>query len=580
MSDARPLYLELHGDPVFALFDRPAEGGPKRTGVLICPPWGWDEVASYRSRRRWAEALAAAGHPVLRIDLPGSGDSGGGPGMAGLLDRWVEAIVLAGGWLRDEAGVPALALLGLGLGALLAEEALARGLRAEELVCWGAPPSGRHFFREMRAFAALQSGRPAEVTDETPALPEGWLEAGGFLLSAETLAALKGLTPSGVPLSRRALLIGRDGVPDGAGAERLAAAGVEVTEDPGVGWSGFIGHPETTVLPGETERVVRGWLGRPTGSDQSVPAPGSAAIASDLTARASFGGEEGRWTEEAVKVSGSFGDAFGILTRPVSKCADHCTVFFNAGAIRHIGPNRLWTEAARGLALAGVSSLRIDLESIGEADGEETRLAQVADFYDPAFISQVTGVLDWLEQEGVARSFRLVGLCAGGYWAFRAALVDERIEAAVLLNAGALVWHPGILEERDTRRLARVFKRRWWRMLMRREVKPSSAIRLLRLAPVGLARLIGGVVSGGRRTSGDSSITADLDALPIGRRLVIAFSGSEPLREELAALGVIARLGQWPDIEVVGLPGADHTLRPPGAQREARELIERNAGAG
>ena len=68
-----------------------------------------------------------------------------------------------------------------------------------------------------------------------------------------------------MPSSRQALLIGRDGVLDTAGAERLAAAGVEVTEDPGMGWGPFIGHPESTTLPVEVEKVVGGWLGRAPG---------------------------------------------------------------------------------------------------------------------------------------------------------------------------------------------------------------------------------------------------------------------------------------------------------------------------
>ena len=73
---ARPVYLATAPDPVFGYF-HPAGGG--RTAVLICSPFGWDETASYRVRYRWAEHLAAAGHPVLRIDLPGVGDSAGSP---------------------------------------------------------------------------------------------------------------------------------------------------------------------------------------------------------------------------------------------------------------------------------------------------------------------------------------------------------------------------------------------------------------------------------------------------------------------------------------------------------------------
>ena len=70
-----PTWLSGGAEPVFAVHhpadpDAPA-GGP----VLIVPPWGWHEVASYRSRRTWAGHLADRGHDVLRIDLPGTGSN-------------------------------------------------------------------------------------------------------------------------------------------------------------------------------------------------------------------------------------------------------------------------------------------------------------------------------------------------------------------------------------------------------------------------------------------------------------------------------------------------------------------------
>jgi pimeloyl-ACP methyl ester carboxylesterase len=572
VSDRLSFYLDRDGEPILALFDPPAAGVPSRIGVLIVPPWGWDEVASYRSRMRWAEQLAAASHPVLRIDLPGNGDSGGDSAAPNLVEDWIEAITLAGEWLRGEAGAAGLALLGLGLGGLLAEEAIGRGLAAEELICWGSPPSGRHFSREMRAFAALQAGRPAESEGEPKALPDGWLEAGGFVLSAATLAALKRFEPVGVPLSRQALLIGRDGIADTPGGGRLAAAGVEVTEDEGSGWAAFVGHPETTELPEGIEQVVRGWLGRAAGESEGMP-PAAPPVPVAAASRAGF--RDGH-SEEAVRVAEDFGDAFGILTRPASSDAevDYCVVFLNAGAIRHIGPNRLWAEAARDLARAGVPSLRVDLESIGEADGDELRRAEVADFYDTGFVAEVVGVLDWLEHTGVASRFRLVGLCAGGYWAFRTGLADDRIESMVLLNAGALVWHPRILEQRDDRRFGRVFRPHWWRMLMRGEIQASSALRLVRLVPAAVTRLVRRPFAE-RAASGGTAIAADLSSLPADRRLVLAFSGSEPLREELEAVGVADHLDRWPGVEIVELPGADHTLRPATANRAALDLIGR-----
>ena len=109
---SRPLYLGTGPSASFAIFHPPAIGAPARRPVLISPPWGWDEVASYRSRRRWAERLAADGHPTLRLDLPGTGDSAGEAGDADLPARWVAALTSATRWLADTAGANGIAVIG------------------------------------------------------------------------------------------------------------------------------------------------------------------------------------------------------------------------------------------------------------------------------------------------------------------------------------------------------------------------------------------------------------------------------------------------------------------------------------
>jgi pimeloyl-ACP methyl ester carboxylesterase len=69
--------------------------------------------------RRLAERLAAAGHPVLRFDYRGSGESGGHPARR----RWqhlVEDVTIARQTLAELSGRTGCVLLGLRLGATLA----------------------------------------------------------------------------------------------------------------------------------------------------------------------------------------------------------------------------------------------------------------------------------------------------------------------------------------------------------------------------------------------------------------------------------------------------------------------------
>ena len=52
-------------------------GIEREIAVLFCAPFGWEDMGSYPVRAVWAQRLAAAGHPVLRFDLPGTGQSAG-----------------------------------------------------------------------------------------------------------------------------------------------------------------------------------------------------------------------------------------------------------------------------------------------------------------------------------------------------------------------------------------------------------------------------------------------------------------------------------------------------------------------
>ena len=286
-----------------------------------------------------------------------------------------------------------------------------------------------------------------------------------------------------------------------------------------------------------------------------------------------------RIRETALDFELAFGRAFGVLTEPLGEpVAGLCTVFFNAGAIRHIGPNRLWTETAREWAGRGLRTLRLDLEAIGEADGDSSRLTEVSEFYVPRYEEQVVSVLDALGERGLGSRFVLAGLCVGGFWSFRTALRDPRIEEAILLNAGALLWHSELLAEREARKLGRVFERRWWDKLMRGEI----GLRRLRALAASLIERSGHRLRAAVRRRGargealeeTRDVAALLDRLrETETPVVMAFSGDEPLHADLEAADIPAQLERWPNLELSELPGNDHTLRPIAAQRAARELL-------
>jgi alpha-beta hydrolase superfamily lysophospholipase len=560
------------------VLDPPPEPRPERAAVLICSPWGWDDVASYRPRRALALQLAAAGHPTLRFDLPGTGNSAGSPRDDDLVGGWLEAVGAAAEWLRAETGGGRLAVLGLGLGGLLALEAASRGTAIDELALWAAPPTGAAFVKEVRKFARLQAWQKADEPAATEQLPPNWIESSGFLLSAETLTALERLDPrlpAGGPL-RRALLLGRNGVEADQGLqERLRGAGVEVAAGSGRGrgWGAMVSHPERSRLPQAIVGEIEDWLGAGEGP------PAVAAPVSPPSSSAQLELEvDGRTVTEApLTVDSPGGGVFAIVASPATGAVTGpCAVFLNAGGVRDTGPNRMWVERARAWAARGVNVARIDLEGIGEGGGDPDGIPPGNAFFDEKFEDQVASVLAELRRRGLGDRFLLVGLCSGGYLALRTALRESAVERVVLVNPWTLVWYPELEDEREARKASRVLQRKWVSKLLKGEVAFAKVRTALRSALVGVGRKLRDLGRGRRqRRRRRAALDSALDLLRDRRvRLRMAFSDGEPLTDELEEIGFEGALGGWPNLTLAELPGADHTLRPLGAQLALRDLLE------
>ena len=178
----RFVYLGAAPNRFLSVYQPPDE--PRgRPAVVLVPPFGWEEIASHRAVRDWAAHLAAHGYPVLRLDLPGTGDSAGGPTDPGTLTAWHAAVGQAADWVRTEAAAVTVAGIGIGVGGLLVYEAAARG-ELDHVVLWATPSRGRTLVRELSAFASLETARIVESgSPEPPPLPEHMLAPGGFVLS-------------------------------------------------------------------------------------------------------------------------------------------------------------------------------------------------------------------------------------------------------------------------------------------------------------------------------------------------------------------------------------------------------------
>lgn len=578
-----PIYLRNGPEPIFALLNAPPEDSAIATPVLIIPPFGWDDICSYRSRRDWAVQLAANGHATLRIDLPGTGDSGGSIHDPNRLAAWTGAVIMAAERLRDITGSDRLTAIGIGLGGLLIFEALSQGAQIDELVLWAVPASGRTFLRELRVFARLEDSELDTTGELEPSpVPEGSTGAGGFLLSAETTKALREID-IGTHVLRagqvtRALLLGRDGIGIDQGlADCLEGMGATVTQDSGAGYGAMMAKPHLARAPTKIFAHVSSWLEeRPSVTVGPAAIEEPAAIeprgASDRADAIELSIGDARIRETPLTVAQPFGDLFGILSEPVdAPQAQLCVVMLNAGAIRRVGPNRMWVEAARRWAARGVPTLRLDLEGIGDADGDSDRFTELAELYVPELVDQARAALDALRARGFQGRFVLMGLCSGAYWSFHGALRDDRVVAAFMLNPRALFWDPALETARDLRR--GVLRTSSWPKILRGEVPLARMIALALDAPFMLPRR---AIRQRRARRGGDELDRALDRLrDDDKRLRFIFSGNEPLYEEFGLEGRLDQLDCWPNVSLELIPGHDHTLRPFLAQQRAHEALDR-----
>jgi pimeloyl-ACP methyl ester carboxylesterase len=422
----------------------------RATGILLLPPFGYEDISAYRPLSLLADALADAGHLVLRLDWPGQGDSALDHDHPELVQRQVAAAKGAAASLRAR-GFPLVAGIGVSAGGLLA--LAAEGL--DEVVLWGAPVSGRAFLRAEQAFHRMAARAFGEPAGEIPPLPEGAVEAGGFLYSPETAAALRGLAPAAGPL-RRALVLPRDGTaPPPKLLKQLTDRGAAISEGPASGVGDLMEDPYRAALSPEVREAVLGWL---TDTERISPAahPGEDRLALP------GGISERPWT-----LRGEAGELSGIVCEPPGGAAPGAswTLFLNAGGVRRCGPNRLWTRGARALARDGHPSLRFDVRDVGDSAGVTVPHKDLEAMHSEGPISDAVLAADWLKEQG-ASSVDVVGLCSGSYLGMQLSARRE-VRRALLINGLVFVWDDDARASSMTSHIlvSLLDARRWRRLL-------------------------------------------------------------------------------------------------------------------
>ncbi len=530
-------------------------------GLVMVSPFGWEDVCAYRPLRILARVLADRGIPVLRYDLPGTGDSSGGPRDPNLVSAWIDSVNDAAAELRVISGVRFVAVLGIRLGGMLAAAAASVGADVQDLILWGTAASGRSEMRELRAYANMERWEFGNGNE--PRQPVEGFEVGGFVMSPDTQRDIEALDLARLSNlgNRRVLILSRDDLaPDAKLAGVFESAGCEVRRSNGMGYAAMMNVPHEAVAPIEGAKAIAEFLAAP----QRLHA-----------IRGPSGPDGARIGAAHEKIVSLGSGIFGILAEPARKeRAECCVLYLNAGGVRHIGPNRMWVDAARSGAEQGIASLRLDLRGIGESEGGE--FLDIPALYQEELVEQVQEAITVLRTRFGFHRFAVVGLCAGAFWAFHAAMRNRDVCSAILLNPRLFFWDPEVDRRRMMRRGARslVSPKDWWR-LVRGGIQVADLTRAARLVFARSKETIGDTFSR-RQIPPKKMADAWKRILRNQSRVTLVFTEGEPLLREMEEERQMPPAD--PRIQLIRVPSCGHTFRPQWSQSIVSEIIRRELG--
>jgi pimeloyl-ACP methyl ester carboxylesterase len=539
-----------------------ADTEPSSLAVLFASPWGLEEMCTRKFWRIVSEKLSDRGIANLRFDYPATGDALDQVDFTGGLAAWADSLVVASERLKAFSGCEKIVVVSQGLGALIVAKAAARLTGLEAVVFLAPAVSGRMHLRETAVWA--------KVVDENLGLSEEQrfkdaVAIASFIMPAEVADEVRRTNLMGIDTAPalRALVVERADRPsDKNFAARLAALGVNVTEQTFEGYERLVSNPAVSRLPLPVADGVVDWiagLAQPT-----LPATTAVADAGSLV---------GDGFRETPVRFGSCSRLFGIICEPLQARSGATVLFLTSAYDRHAGWGRTTAMMARDLARSGIASLRFDTANAGDSPPMPGLPDQV--LYDARQNADVSEAVDFLTGLGLA-PIVAAGRCSGAYLALQATLADTRLAGIVSVNPAVFRWRPGRSVEEailnGTRRLEDYGQR---------ALRPETVRRLLK-GEVDVTRAAANIFKGAGSRIKQKLLYLFRGALPEGRAVYAVF---EALRRRDVPVTLIysendlgleqrdfyfGRNGRgfarFPNVFATMIANADHNLTPQHAR--------------
>jgi len=587
-SEAGPqaLYFGPADGQLFGWLHLPADGSAPRTGLVICNPFGFEEVCAHRSLRDLAAAAAASGIATLRFDYAGCGDSAGDEFSPRQLESWVASVHEAAAFLKCSTGLDRVCLLGLRLGAAVASLAAVQRDDVQDLIAIAPVIRGRGYLRELRALDAVK--RQARAHGE----PAGeYFESAGFLMTRETSESIAGLDLHALPRAPAGmvLIVERDDLPGSDGwAETLQRLGADASV---ALWPGYIGMMDDPRRARTPDAIVQGITGR---LSRCMVKAGAGKDTGAHSARIVVPTNAGEVVvrEKPLRLDTGSSVLFGILTDTLDahagadRAGTRGVVMLNAGSVHRIGPDRMWVQLARAWAARGFVVLRLDISGIGDSPPRQGQPEN--EVYSGQALEDVALALNYMRDRLGVQRLHLLGLCSGAYHAFKAAAAGHAIDSAVMINPLTFHWREGTvmdqeLLEADVLEVAHryrrtVFSREPWVKLLR------GQLHLRLVTEVVVRRVSSALIDALRdwaRVLGlhfeQDLAEALLATVERGIRLSFVFAATSPGYDLLRRQGgrVVNRLRHRGGLSIDLVEDADHTFTHYEARKRLIPALER-----
>lgn len=217
---------------LFGIYHHPQnDAPPARPAVVLCNAFGQEAIRASRFQRALSERLSRAGHPVLRFDYFGTGDSMGDD-VDGDLEGWAQDVHTAHGEICRLANTSRVVWIGMRLGATVAQlSARMAPANLTKLILWDPILDGSRYLASLRErhvtslenVYILPLRPPARKRAEDPACYRD--EAIGFAISPQLRSQLENLDlrKQGWPSTPPDIVVVMD--PDSADGQDTTALG-------------------------------------------------------------------------------------------------------------------------------------------------------------------------------------------------------------------------------------------------------------------------------------------------------------------------------------------------------------------